>query len=257
MDAVVIRSYDDGPALETLTVDEPRAGEVLVALAASGVCGSDIHAAHGESNAGVLPMVAGHEGSGVVEAVGPGVASVAAGDRVVLGLYGPCYTCDACRHGRFVHCTGEARVNAIRGLMPDGTTRLRSERGAVHPFVGIGSLAEYAVLRDAQVVKIPDDVPLDVMALAGCGVTTGLGAVFNIAGVAPGDRVLVVGCGGVGLNVIQGSRLAGAATVVAADTNPGRRHVRDGRRAAPRQHHPGAGVVAHVRRAATRGLPRR
>jgi S-(hydroxymethyl)glutathione dehydrogenase / alcohol dehydrogenase len=124
-----------------------------------------------------------------------------------------------------VHCTGEARVNAIRGLMPDGTTRVRSELGPVHPFVGIGSLAEYAVLRDSQVVKIPDDVPLDVMALAGCAVTTGLGAVFNIAKVAPGDRVLIVGCGGVGLNVIQGSRLAGAAAIVAADTNPARLHL--------------------------------
>ena len=128
--------------------------------AASGVCGSDIHAAHGQSNAGVLPMVAGHEGSGVVEAVGPGVESVTPGDPVVLGAYGPCYECVACRHGRFVHCTGEARVNAVRGLMPDGTTRVRSEHGAVHPFVGIGSLAEYAVLREAQVVKVPDDVPL-------------------------------------------------------------------------------------------------
>jgi S-(hydroxymethyl)glutathione dehydrogenase/alcohol dehydrogenase len=222
MDAVVIRSYDHAPALEALTVDEPRAGEVLVAMVASGVCGSDIHAVHGQSNAGVLPMVAGHEGSGVVRAVGRGVASVSPGDRVVLGAYGPCYQCDACRHGRFVHCTGDARRNAIRGLMPDGTTRLRSERGAVHPFVGIGSLAEYAVLRDAQVVKIPEDVPLDVMALAGCAVTTGLGAVFNIAKVAPGDCVLVVGCGGVGLNVIQGARLAGAATIVAADMNPAR-----------------------------------
>src|SRR4029450_9184284 len=110
--------------------------------------------------------------------------------------------------------------------MPDGSTRVRSERGAVHPFVGIGSLAEYAVLRDAQVVKVTDDVPLDVMALAGCGVTTGLGAVFNIAKVAPGDRVLVVGGGGGGgrggLNVIQGSRLGGAVTVVAADTNGAR-----------------------------------
>src|SRR4029450_9397519 len=161
-------------------------------------------------------------GAGLDEAVGPGAASVAPGVRVVLGAYGPCYACDACRHGRFVHCTGEARVNAIRGLMPDGSTRVRSDRGAVHPFVGIGSLAEFAVLRDAQVVKIPDDVPLDVMALAGCGATTGLGAVFNIAKVAPGDRVLVVGCGGVGLNVIQGSRLAGAAAGVAADTNGAR-----------------------------------
>jgi S-(hydroxymethyl)glutathione dehydrogenase / alcohol dehydrogenase len=222
MDAVVIRSYDEGPELEALTVDEPREGEVLVAVAASGVCGSDIHAIHGQSNAGVLPMVVGHEGSGVVEAVGAGVTAVAPGDRVVLGAYGPCYACDACRHGRFVHCTGEARVNAIRGLMPDGTTRLRSERGPVHPFVGIGSLAEHAVLRDAQVVKIPEDVPLDVMALAGCAVTTGLGAVFNIARVAPGDRVLVVGCGGVGLNVVQGSRLAGAAEVLAVDTNRAR-----------------------------------
>jgi S-(hydroxymethyl)glutathione dehydrogenase/alcohol dehydrogenase len=220
MQAAVLHDYDEGPRLEDVEVLGPEAGEVLVRLTASGVCGSDLHVLHGRSNAVTLPVVLGHEGAGVVEAVGAGVDSVRAGDPVVIALYGPCLACHNCLTGRIVHCNGPARVQAIFGKMADGSTRLRHDGVALHPMVGCGSLAEYAVVRETQVVAVPADVPLDVMCLAGCGVTTGLGAVFNIGQVAGGDTVAVVGCGGVGLNVVQGARIAGATTIVAVDTNP-------------------------------------
>jgi S-(hydroxymethyl)glutathione dehydrogenase / alcohol dehydrogenase len=218
---VVVRSVADGPRLEALEVEAPRAGEVLVRVAASGICGSDLHVLHGRSVIDAFPMVLGHEGAGVVEQVGGGVTSVAPGDHVVLALYGPCGECGMCRTGRFVLCDGVPRVAAISGRMADGSTRLRGDDGgARYPMVGIGSLAEYAVLRDDQVVRVDPSIPLDVICLAGCGVTTGLGAVFNVADIRPGESVAVVGCGGVGLNVVQGARIAGATTIVALDTNP-------------------------------------
>ena len=211
----------DGATLEEVEVERPHAGEVLVRIAASGVCGSDLHVLHGRSPVAVFPLVLGHEGAGVVEEVGEGVVDVRPGDHVVLALYGPCSTCRHCRAGRFPLCDGPARVAAISGRMADGTTRVRTGAGeTLYPFVGLGTLAGYAVVRQSQVVKIEPDLPLDLICLAGCGVTTGLGAVFNIAAVAPGDSVAVVGCGGVGLNVVQGARIAGATTIVALDTNP-------------------------------------
>ncbi len=219
--AVVVRSVAEGPRLSEIEVDEPRAGEVLVRVAASGICGSDLHVVHGRSVIDAFPMVLGHEGSGVVEAIGDGVTGLAAGDHVVLALYGPCGECGACRTGRFVLCDGVARVSAISGRMADGSTRMRLVDGdTLYPMVGVGSLAELAVLRSEQVVKIDPTIPLDLICLAGCGVTTGLGAVFNVADVRPGESVAVIGCGGVGLNVVQGARIAGATTIVAVDTNP-------------------------------------
>jgi Zn-dependent alcohol dehydrogenase len=219
--AVVVRSVAEGPRLLEIDVDEPGAGEVLVRVAASGICGSDLHVVHGRSVIDAFPMVLGHEGAGVVEQVGDGVSHVAVGDHVVLALYGPCNECDACRTGRFVLCDGAARVSAIRGRMADGSTRLRIADGeTVYPMVGVGSLAELAVLRSDQVVKIDPAIPLDVICLAGCGVTTGLGSVFNVADVRAGESVAVIGCGGVGLNVVQGARIAGATTIVAVDPNP-------------------------------------
>jgi Zn-dependent alcohol dehydrogenase len=220
MRACVIHDYDEGPKVEDVTVLDPEPGEVLVRIAASGVCGSDMHVIHGRSVVATLPMVLGHEGAGVVEAVGAGVDSVRPGDHVVIALYGPCLQCHNCLTGQLVHCNGPARTANIFGRMADGSTRLRQGDTPVHPMVGCGSLAELAVVRASMVVPVPDDVPLDAIALAGCGVTTGLGAVFNTAGVRPGDHVAVVGCGGVGLNVVQGARIAGAATIVAVDTNP-------------------------------------
>ena len=219
--AVVVRSVEEGAHLEEIEVDPPGPGEVLVRVAASGICGSDLHLLHGTSVINSFPMVLGHEGAGIVETVGEGVTSVAPGDHVVLALYGPCGECDSCRTGKFVLCDGTSRVAAIGGTMADGSTRMRGTDGVtLHPMVGIGSLAEVAVVRDAAVVKIDPDIRLDVICLAGCGVTTGLGSVFNVADVRPGESVAVIGCGGVGLNVIQGSRIAGATTIIALDTNP-------------------------------------
>ena len=220
-EAVVVGTVAEGPRLEEIEVDGPRAGEVLVRVAASGICGSDLHVVHGRSVIDAFPMVLGHEGAGVVEAIGDGVVSVGVGDHVVLALYGPCGECGQCRTGRFVLCDGVARVSAIGGRMADGSTRMRSLDGAtLYPMVGVGSLAELAVLRSDQVVKVDPTIPLDVICLAGCGVTTGLGSVFNVADVRPGESVAVIGCGGVGLNVVQGARIAGATTIVAVDTNP-------------------------------------
>jgi S-(hydroxymethyl)glutathione dehydrogenase/alcohol dehydrogenase len=216
--AVVVHDIEAGAVLDDVDVEEPRAGEVLVRVAASGVCGSDLHVLHGRSVVTTLPMVLGHEAAGVVEQVGAGVEGLAAGDHVVIALYGPCGACRNCTTGNIVHCDGPARVQAIFGRTADGGSRLSQGGRPVYPMVGIGSLAEYSLVRAAQVVKIPSDVPLDVIALAGCGVTTGVGAVLNIARVAPGDTVAVIGCGGVGLNVIQACRLAGATTIVAVDT---------------------------------------
>jgi S-(hydroxymethyl)glutathione dehydrogenase / alcohol dehydrogenase len=219
--AVVVRAVSDGPQLEEIDVEGPHAGEVLVRVAASGICGSDLHVVHGRSVIDAFPMVLGHEGAGVVEAVGDGVRTVSPGDHVVLALYGPCGECTQCRTGRFVLCDGTARISAISGRMADGSTRLRLGGGeTLYPMVGVGSLAELAVLRADQVVRIDPEIPLDLICLAGCGVTTGLGAVFNVADVRPGESIAVVGVGGVGLNVVQGARIAGATTIVAVDTNP-------------------------------------
>ena len=218
--AVVVRARDGAAALEDIDVEAPHTGEVLVRVVASGVCGSDLHVVHGRSVLDAFPMVLGHEGAGVIEAVGEGVTTVQPGDHVVLALYGPCHQCASCRAGRFVLCDGPPRVAAIAGRMADGSSRLRLGREPVYPMVGIGSLAERAVLRAEQVVKVDPALPLELICLAGCGVTTGLGSVFNVADVQPGESVAVVGCGGVGLNVVQGARIAGATTIVALDENP-------------------------------------
>lgn len=156
--------------------------------------------------------------AGRVVEVGPGVTSVAPGDPVVIALYGPCGQCAECRVGDVTRCWSETRVQNMHGRMPDGTTRLRLGDQALTPMVGAGSLAELAVVREAQLVRIDEGIPLELACLAGCGVTTGVGAVLNVAQVAIGSSVVVIGCGGVGLNVIQGARIAGASRILACDT---------------------------------------
>lgn len=220
MKACIVHDHTEGAKVEAVDLLAPQAGEVRVRIAASGLCGSDMHVLHGRSVVAKYPMVLGHEGAGVVEEVGPGVTSVAPGDHVVIALYGPCGACLPCRTGDIARCNGADRTANIFGTMADGSTRLRQGDQVVYPMVGAGTLAEAAVVRAAMVVPVAADVPLDTICLAGCGVTTGLGAVFNAAKVAPGDTVAVVGCGGVGLNVVQGARLAGAKVIVAVDTNP-------------------------------------
>lgn len=219
MRAAVLHEFNRPLVIEDVKVESPRPGEVVVEIAASGVCRSDLHAWHGRTTFVVPPMVLGHEGAGMVVEVGPGVTSVAKGDPVVIALYGPCGQCGECRTGDVTRCWSETRVHNMHGRMPDGTTRLALNGKAVTPMVGAGTLAELAVVREAQLVKIDRGIPLELACLAGCGVTTGVGAVLNVAEVRIGSSVVVIGCGGVGLNVIQGARIAGASRIVACDTD--------------------------------------
>ncbi|WP_026341925.1 zinc-binding dehydrogenase [Actinomadura atramentaria] len=218
MRAALLRKFGAPLDLAEVTVAPPGPGEVLVRVAASGVCGSDLKAIAGTSPVVThLPCVLGHESAGTVEAVGPGVASVRPGDAVVVAMNGPCGKCRECVRGRVHLCGGRARMAAIMGLTADGTTRLRAGGEVVRPYIGIGSFAEKAVVGEAMCVKVGKDDPLDLLALTACAVVTGVGAVLNTARVEPGASVLVVGCGGVGLNVVQGAVLAGATTIIAAD----------------------------------------
>jgi len=218
MRAAIMHKPHEPLVVEEVEIESPHAGEVLVRIGASGVCASDLHVLDGTSTISSPPMVLGHEGAGVVEAVGEGIDSLAPGDHVVIALYGPCGGCAECRSGDVTRCWSETRTHGMYGRMPDGSTRLSLRGKPLTPMVGSGSLAEYAVVREAQLVKIDSEIPLHLACLAGCGVTTGIGAALNVAEVAPGSTVAVVGCGGVGLNVIQGARIAGAARIIACDT---------------------------------------
>jgi len=220
MRAAVLNSFHAPLDLQEVEILGPRPGEVQVRIAASGLCGSDVKVIDGKSPiAPQLPMILGHEAAGVVEDVGDGTSSVARGDHVVIALYGPCGRCVACQSGDLPRCDGPTRASTF-GLMADGTTRLRIAGREARPFVGIGSFAERSIVHETMVVKVDPRPPLSSLALLGCGVITGVGAVFNTAQVRPGSSVAVIGCGGVGLNVIQGAQLAGAARIVAVDTNP-------------------------------------
>lgn len=199
-------------------IDPPREGEVLVRVVAAGVCHSDLHYIQGDLEA-VLPAVPGHEGAGVVEAVGPGVTRFRPGDPVLFVFRAFCGQCFYCLNGRPALCDFS---NPIRrtGRMFDGTTRFHRDGQDVHHILGVSCFAEYTVVPEQGLLKLPADVPLDRAALVGCGVTTGVGAVLFAAGVRPGESVLVIGCGGVGLNVVQGAALVGAGPIIAADIVP-------------------------------------
>ncbi len=214
--AAVHPGRGDRLEIRTVTVADPGPGEVLVRLGASGVCGSDRHVLDGEWQL-PAPTVMGHEGAGVVEAVGAGVLDVAVGDHVVLSWYYPCRRCRACARGKAWACTG---TRSGECLLPDGTTRLTGEDGArYYPYLAVGSMSEYTVVPESAAVKIPDEVPFDVASLIGCSITTGVGAVVNNARVAAGASAVVLGCGGVGLAVVMGLALVGASPVVAVDTS--------------------------------------
>jgi S-(hydroxymethyl)glutathione dehydrogenase/alcohol dehydrogenase len=194
----------------------PRAGEVEVAIAAAGVCGSDLHVVRGEW-AVPMPVVLGHEGAGVVTAVGPQVDDLAPGDHVVLSWVPQCGRCRQCRLGRPWQCELVATVVAPGGVLHDGTSRWSRGGERLHHYLGVSSFAERVVVPRSGAVRIRDDVPLDLVAVVGCAVATGVGAVRNTAQVPEGATVAVIGCGGVGLSCVQGARLAGAARIVAVD----------------------------------------
>ena len=195
---------------------------MLVRLGASGVCHSDLHVRDGDWRR-PLPAVLGHEGAGVVEAVGAGVTAVSAGDHVVLSWWYPCRRCAFCESGRTWACSG---TRAGESLLPDGTTRLRRASGeAVRAYLAIGTFSERAVVPESAAVPVPPEVPFDVAALIGCAVTTGVGAVLNTAAVPAGASAIVIGCGGVGLSVLMGAVLAGAAPIVAVDRSEEKREL--------------------------------
>lgn len=215
--AAVLDAPNTPFTMKTLTLDEPRAGEVLVRIAASGVCHSDYHLATGTTRH-PMPVVCGHEGAGVVEGVGMGVSRVQPGDHVTLSWTPDCGHCFYCLRGQPNLC--ETYTEPIwAGTMLDGTTRLHDETGPVYAYCGLATFAEYVVVPEQSCVKIRADVPLEVAALVGCAVATGVGAALYTANVKPGESVVVIGCGGVGLNIVQGAALCGASTIIAIDTN--------------------------------------
>jgi S-(hydroxymethyl)glutathione dehydrogenase / alcohol dehydrogenase len=218
MQAAVL--WEPGRPVEILDVDlaPPRAGEVLVRIAACGVCHSDLHVVDGDLPE-PLPLVLGHEAAGVVIEVGDGVERVRPGDHVVLALVPSCGECASCRAGRPNFCEQGERM-ASTGTLADGTSRLSHEGTALRHFNSVSAFAEHAVVPESVAVAIRDDVPLDLAALIGCSVLTGWGAVTRTARMERGARVAVIGCGGVGLSVIQAARIAGAETIVAVDTRP-------------------------------------
>jgi S-(hydroxymethyl)glutathione dehydrogenase / alcohol dehydrogenase len=199
--------------VEELELDEPREGEVLVRIASAGVCHSDYHVMKGEWNP-PLPMVLGHEGAGVVEKVGPGVTMSRPGDHVILNFRPNCGFCKFCQTGRPVLCNG---AESPRWVMFDGSVRLHKNGTDIHHFARVACFAEYAVVPQSGAVPVRMDMPLDEACLIGCSVMTGVGAVTNTARIEPGSSVLVIGCGGVGLNCIQGAKLAGAGRIIAVD----------------------------------------
>ena len=217
-------AYEAGKPLtiETVQLDGPRAGEVLVEIKATGVCHTDAYTLSGKDSEGLFPAILGHEGAGVVVQVGQGVTSVKPGDHVIP-LYTPeCRQCEYCLSRKTNLCQA-IRGTQGRGFMPDGTSRFSLNGTPLYHYMGTSTFANYTVLPEIAVAKIREDAPFDKVCYIGCGVTTGIGAVIYTAKVEPGARVVVFGLGGIGLNVIQGARMVGASQIVGVDINPAKR----------------------------------
>ena len=208
-------------SVETVDLDGPRAGEVLVELKATGICHTDEFTRSGADPEGLFPAILGHEGAGVVVDVGAGVASVRPGDHVIP-LYTPeCRQCKSCLSRKTNLCTA-IRATQGRGVMPDGTSRFSLDGRPLHHYMGCSTFANFTVVPEIALAKIREDAPFDKVCYIGCGVTTGIGAVINTAKVEAGASVVVFGLGGIGLNVVQGARMVGANMIVGVDLNPAR-----------------------------------
>ncbi|MEQ8711348.1 MAG: S-(hydroxymethyl)glutathione dehydrogenase/class III alcohol dehydrogenase [Rhodospirillales bacterium] len=211
-------------SIETVQLEGPRAGEVMVEIKATGLCHTDEFTRSGADPEGAFPAILGHEGAGVVVEVGPGVTSLKKGDHVIP-LYTPeCRQCEYCISGRTNLCQA-IRVTQGQGLMPDGTSRFSLGGEKILHYMGCSTFANHTVLPEIALAKVREDAPFDKICYIGCGVTTGIGAVINTAKVKPGDNVVVFGLGGIGLNVIQGARMVGADKIVGVDLNPARREI--------------------------------
>jgi S-(hydroxymethyl)glutathione dehydrogenase/alcohol dehydrogenase len=207
--------------IETVDLDGPRAGEVLVELKATGICHTDEFTLSGADPEGLFPAILGHEGAGVVAEVGAGVTSLRKGDHVIP-LYVPeCRQCEYCLSEKTNLCQA-IRVTQGQGVMPDGSSRFSIGGEKLFHYMGTSTFSSHTVVPEISLAKIREDAPFDKVCYVGCGVTTGLGAVINTAGVEPGANVVVFGLGGIGLNVIQGARLVGANMIVGVDVNPAR-----------------------------------
>ena len=205
-----------GIEVREVHLDPPGPGEVEVVIAAAGVCHSDLHVLKGEWDAN-LPMVLGHEGSGVVSQLGAGVSDLEVGDHVVLSWVPSCGQCRYCLAGKPAQCVKAATVVAAQGVLFDGTSRIHDARGPIFHYLGVSSFAERAVVSASGAIKIRSDAPLELMSLVGCAISTGIGAVQRTARIESGSVVAVIGCGGVGLSCIQGARLSGASKIIAID----------------------------------------
>ncbi|WP_017660266.1 S-(hydroxymethyl)glutathione dehydrogenase/class III alcohol dehydrogenase [Baaleninema simplex] len=209
-------------SIETVQLEGPKAGEVMVEIKATGVCHTDAYTLSGADPEGLFPAILGHEGAGVVVEVGPEVKSLKPGDRVIP-LYTPeCRECKFCLSGKTNLCQA-IRSTQGKGVMPDGTSRFSLNGKKIHHYMGTSTFANFTVLPEIAVAKIRDDAPFEKACLIGCGVTTGVGAVINTAKVEPGSNVVVFGLGGIGLNVIQGARMVGADKIIGVDLNPDKR----------------------------------
>ena len=209
-------------SIETVQLDGPREGEVLVEVKATGICHTDEFTLSGGDPEGIFPSILGHEGAGVVVDVGPGVSSLKKGDHVIP-LYTPeCRQCEYCLNPKTNLCQA-IRVTQGQGLMPDGSSRFSLNGEKIFHYMGCSTFANYTVLPEIALAKVREDAPFDKICYIGCGVTTGVGAVINTAKVEPGSNVVVFGLGGIGLNVIQGARLVGADMIVGVDLNEGKR----------------------------------
>jgi len=202
--------------IETVELEPPKAGEVLVRMRAAGVCHSDLHTYRGELRA-VPPLVLGHEGAGIVEEVGAGVTHLKPGDPVLVNWLPACGSCPNCLNGHPNICQRLADTVFV-GMLLDGTSRIKDQRGEpIKHYLGAATMSEFIVIDQASAIPIPNDVPFDVAAIIGCAVATGVGAVINTARATAGSSAAIIGCGGIGLSAIQGCRLAGCHPIVAID----------------------------------------
>jgi len=224
MDVRAAVAYSAGAPLsiETVQLEGPKAGEALIEIKATGICHTDEYTRSGADPEGLFPSILGHEGAGIVVEVGPGVKSLKKGDHVIP-LYVPeCRECEYCVSQKTNLCQA-IRITQGQGLMPDGSSRFSIGGKRLHHYMGTSTFANYSVVPEIALAKVREDAPFDKICYIGCGVTTGIGAVINTAKVEPGANVVVFGLGGIGLNVVQGARLAGAAMIVGVDLNPARK----------------------------------
>jgi NDMA-dependent alcohol dehydrogenase len=215
MKAAVLNEINTPLKIDDVSLDDPQQNEVLVKIVATGVCHSDLHFMKGEMPQ-PTPFVPGHEGAGIVEKVGPGVTTLQPGDHILLNIAFSCGKCPRCYEGRPTLCVENLPIQMMATL-PGGATRLHRGDQTLYHLFGLACFAEYAVVHERSAIKIREDAPFEVVCVLGCGVSTGIGASINTAGVKPGESIAVFGCGGVGLSAIMGAKLVGAGKIIAVD----------------------------------------